>query len=311
MSASSPFPAPRSTLVGREREQQRLSALLTAAANGRGHLALVGGEAGIGKSALVRGVAAEAGEFGFGVLIGHCYDLSVTPPYGPWRELLARIPSDDDHPSIPSALSDDGDPEPGGEAALFRQVLELLTSFSADKAAVVVLEDLHWADQASLDLLRFLARHLPELPVLLVATYRADEVTRRHPLARMLPMLVHEAPTERIELRQLDDQALAALIEDRYRLSNATEARLVSYLRRVAEGNPFYTHELLRSLEEEQVLSSGNDGWTLGNLERVRVPVFLQQVVDGRLARLGEAAREHLAVAAVIGQRVPLALWQT
>ena len=98
MSASSPFPAPLSGMVGREREQQRLSMLLTAAANGQGHLALIGGEAGIGKSALVRVLATEATERGVQVRTGHCFDLSVTPPYGPWRELLARLPSDDDLP---------------------------------------------------------------------------------------------------------------------------------------------------------------------------------------------------------------------
>jgi DNA-binding CsgD family transcriptional regulator len=310
MSLSSPFPAPRSMLVGREREQQRLSALLNSAVNGQGRLILISGEAGIGKSALVLELTTEAATRGVSVLTGHCYDLSVTPPYGPWRELLARLSSDDELLPIPGALSDDGDPEPGGEATLFRQVLELLTAISATNAAIVVLEDLHWADQASLDLLRYIARHMRELPLLLIATYRTDEVTRRHPLAQLLPALVREAPAERIELRRLDDQALRTLLADRYGLAIEPEARLVSYLSRIAEGNPFYTHELLRSLEEERVLSSGSEGWTLGDLERVRVPALLQQVVDGRLARLGETAREHLAVAAVIGQRVALDVWQ-
>lgn len=311
MVVSSPMPAPQSTLVGREREQQRLSALLTDAANGHGHLVLVSGEAGIGKSALVLELTAGAARCGVRVLTGHCYDFSVTPPYGPWRELLARLPADDTLPPIPGALSDDGDPQPGGEATIFRQVLEILTAISAKSAAVVVLEDLHWADQATLDLLRFLARQAPELPVLLIATYRTDEVTRRHPLAQLLPTLVREAPAERIELRRLDDQALRALLADRYGLAIELEARLVSYLRRIAEGNPFYTNELLRSLEDERVLSSENARWRLGNLEHLRVPALLQHVVEGRLARLGDAAREQLAIAAVIGQRIPIDIWQT
>ncbi len=77
-----------------------------------------------------------------------------------------------------------------------------------------------------------------------------------------------------------------------------------------AEGNPFYAQELLRSLEEERVLRPGDPHWVLGNLERVRVPALLQQVVEGRLARLGEMARDHLAVASVVGQRVPLDTWR-
>ncbi len=301
---------PPSGLVGREREQQRLGALLTAAAAGQGQLALIGGEAGIGKTALVRALAAAATSHGGGVLVGHCYDLSATPPYGPWHELLTGPPSGDALSALPAALTDAGDPESGGETALFRQVLDILVAVSATRPVVAVLEDLHWADQASLDLLRFVARHLPTLPLLLVATYRADEMTRRHPLAQLLPALVREAPTERIDLHRLDAATLRALLADRYPLSTEAEERLVAYLHRAAEGNPFYAHELLRSLEEERLLCPGDPHWTLGNLERVRVPALLQQVVEGRFARLGETARDRLAVAAVIGQRVPLAVWR-
>jgi predicted ATPase len=98
MTSSLPFPVhpaqPVPTgMVGREREQQRLNALLTAAANGNGRLVLVGGEAGIGKTTVVRAITTEATTLGAIVPAGHCYDLSVTPPYGPWRELLARLPS--------------------------------------------------------------------------------------------------------------------------------------------------------------------------------------------------------------------------
>src|SRR4030095_7037170 len=96
------------------------------------------------------------------VLTGHCYDLSVTPPYGPWRELLARLPTGNGIPPLPSALTDVGEPESGGEAALFRKVLDILTAVSSIHPAIVVLEDLHWADQASLDLLRFIGRQLSD-----------------------------------------------------------------------------------------------------------------------------------------------------
>ncbi len=316
MAVSSPFfPTPArsllpSGLVGREREEQRLGALLAASVAGQGCLVLVGGEAGIGKTALVRAVAAEAAAYGAAVLIGGCYDLSVTPPYGPWREALACLPSGDELPPLPAALTDVDGPAPGGETALFRQVHDFLAAVTATRPAVAVLEDLHWADLASLDMLRYLARHVASLPLLLVATYRADEVTRRHPLAQLLPTLVREAPTERIDLHRLDEAALHALVASRYPLPAEAEARLVAHLQYVAEGNPFYAQELLRSLEEERVLCPGDPRWTLGNLARVRVPALLQQVVEGRLARLGEAARGHLAVAAVVGQRVPLAVWQ-
>jgi DNA-binding CsgD family transcriptional regulator len=308
--ASTPRSLSPSALVGRDREQQRLDALLTAAADREGRLVLVGGEAGIGKTALVRHLERQAAEQGATVLAGHCYDLSATPPYGPWREVLTRLPPCDGLPALPAVLIGDDEPERGGQAAIFRQVLDVFVAVAATRPAIVVLEDLHWADPASLDLLRFLARSLAELPLLLVATYRADELTRRHPFAQLLPTLVREAPTERVELRRLDEAAMRTLIARRYPLPAAAEARLAAHLERSAEGNPFYAQELLRALEEEGVLRSGEPHWELGNLERVRVPPLLRQVVDGRLARLGETAWDRLAVAAVIGHEVPLAVWQ-
>ena len=311
---SPPSPAqalPASGLVGRATEEQRLAALLAAAEAGQGHLVLVGGEAGIGKTALVRTLTAAAAAHDDAILIGHCYDLSATPPYGPWRELLARLPSDQGLPPLPAALTDAGDPEPGGEAALFHQVLDILAAVAATQSAVVVLEDLHWADPASLDLLRFVARQVAALPLLLVATYRADELTRRHPLAHLLPALVRESPAERLDLRRLDETALRSLVADRYPLPAEAESRLVAYLQHSAEGNPSTPRSCSAAWKRSGCSVPGEPHWVVGNLERVRVPALLQQVVEGRLARLGETARDHLAVAAVIGQRVPLDVWAT
>src|SRR5262245_35662594 len=95
--SASSFPSPAATLlVGREREQAALREALAGALAGRGSLVLIGGEAGIGKTALAEWTLAEAGERGATVLMGRCYDLSETPPYGPWRELFERAPQEDD-----------------------------------------------------------------------------------------------------------------------------------------------------------------------------------------------------------------------
>ena len=135
MAASSPFtpapapPLPPSGLVGREREQQRLGALLAAAANGQGRLVLIGGEAGIGKTALVRALAAEAAAHGADRPERRLLRSRAPPrPMAPGASCWRRLPSDDGLPPLPAALIDVGDPEPGGEAALFRQVLDLLTA---------------------------------------------------------------------------------------------------------------------------------------------------------------------------------------
>src|SRR6185437_6140237 len=99
---------------------------------------------------------------------------------------------------------------------------------------------------ASLDLLRLLGRNLADVPLLLVATYRADELTRRHPLYQLLPLLVREARATRLDLRPLDEAGLRALVAH-YALPHADAHRLVAYLQERAEGNPFFAGELLRT----------------------------------------------------------------
>src|SRR3712207_4025727 len=134
---------------------------------------------------------------------------------------------------------------------------------------VVLLDDLHWADPASLDLLRFLARGLADLPLLLLATYRSDELTRRHPLYQLLPALVREARATRLELRPLDQGGLLALVRAGYALPDEAEARLTTYLAERSEGNPFYAGEVLRAVEEAGILAWDEGGWHLGDLAAV------------------------------------------
>ena len=300
------------SLVGRDREQALLRHRLAAALAGRGGLVLVGGEAGIGKTALARTLAREAAERGALALTGHCYDLAETPPYGPWIELLEQVPATPDRSPLP-ALAGPAGPVAGvaSQAALFAQVRDFFAALAAQRPLILVLDDLHWADPASLDLLRSLARQLAAHPLLLVATYRADELSRRHPLSQLLPVLVREAEAARLDLRRLEQGDVRALVAARYRLLPADEARLVAYLQGHAEGNPFYLGELLRTLEEERLLRpEGTEGWALGDLARLRVPALLRQVIDGRVGRLGEEIGRLLALAAVIGQEVPLDLWE-
>ncbi|HEU5423912.1 MAG TPA: hypothetical protein VFU72_10260, partial [Nitrolancea sp.] len=145
--------------------------------------------------------------------------------------------------------------------------------------------------------------------LLLLVTYRSDELTRRHLLYQLLPLLVRESHAQRLDLHPLDDTGLRALVAP-YALPPAEAARLAAYLDERSEGNPFFAGELLRALEEGRALRRASDGWRLGDLAVVGVPPLLRQVLDVRLDRLGEDARDLLAVAAVIGQTVPFAVWQ-
>ena len=300
------------TFVGRERELAVLRAHLDAAIAGHGSVVLIGGEAGIGKTALAEAVCQDAEERGGLVLIGRCYDLTETPPYGPWVELFGRYHPDDGWPALPAAFAERG--TVGAvttQAALFHDVQSFLVSLVALRPIVLLLDDLHWSDPASLDLLRFLARCLGDLPIMLVVTYRTDELTRRHPLYALLPMLVREARAARIDVHSLGVTDVQGLVSERYALTDPDTARLVGYLYERTDGNPFFLGELLRSLEETHVLRFDTGGWALGALTATTVPPLLRQVIDGRVARLDDTAQSLLTVAAVIGQEVPLGLWST
>jgi DNA-binding CsgD family transcriptional regulator len=297
-------------LVGREREQTALREQYAAARAGRGGLVLIGGEAGIGKTALAESLCGEATEQGALVLTGRCYDLTETPPYGPWIELFGGYRQRDNLPLLPVAFARrDGIGDVSSQTNLFEQARDFLAALAARQPVMLLLDDLHWADVASLDLLRFLGRTLATMPLLLIATYRADELTRRHPLYQLLPVLVRESGATRIDVRPLTESDVATLVVQRYCLTEHDRRRLVTYLHMRSEGNPFFAGELLRTLEEEGELRARDGSDELGDLTRVRVPTLLRQVIDGRLTRLSEEAQRLLAVAAVIGQAVPLPLW--
>jgi predicted ATPase len=151
--SSTPDP-PAPPLVGRDRELATLRDALAAVLAGRGSLVLIGGEAGIGKTALADTICAEAASRGALVLVGRCYDLAETPPHGPWVEVLTRSSHVGGMPSAPD-LSGSGTIV--GQAALFSAARDHLPALAAQRPLVLLLDDLHWADPASLDLLRYLA----------------------------------------------------------------------------------------------------------------------------------------------------------
>ena len=304
-----PIPTPPA-LVGREREIASLRAHLDAALAGHGRLVLVSGEAGIGKTALAEQLCAEASEHGALVLVGRCYDLTETPPYGPWIELFGRYLPDPDAPPLPAAFACHGTVGAvANQTVFFQQVRDFFVALAARHPVVLFLDDMHWADPASLDLLRVLARSLVTAPVLMLAAYRSDEAPRGHPLYPLLALLVREAGAARLDLRRLDDTAVRALIGVRYGLPDADVARLVRALQTRAEGNALFLSEMLRALEEADILWWDGSTWTLGALSQLALPPLLAQLFEGRVARLDAEHRRLLRVAAVIGHDVPCDLW--
>lgn len=298
-------------LVGRERESALMRSQLETTLGGRGGLVLLSGEAGIGKTVLSEALCREAASAGARVLIAHCYDGSETPPYGPWQEILdqcRKLPAPPGGRAVaagPSLIRGSSQP------ALFAEMRDFLVAIAREQPLVIVLDDMHWADSESFELLRFIARMLAAEPMLVLVNYRNDEVARGHPLHRLVPVLVREALAVRIDLSPLRYDDVCALIQYTYRLPPEGEARLAQYVQQRSEGNPFFVGELLRTLEGTALQPIGDGGWTLGPLAQPRVPLLLQQIIDDRLAKLGTEAERLLDIAAVIGPVVPLALWST
>ncbi len=299
------------SLIGRERELARFQELLDNAIAGSGSLALVGGEAGIGKTTLVRRFTQLAADRGCLALSGGCYDLTTTPPYGPWAETIRDYAPSGVQPTPPIWFNNPEEmAKVGNQPALFEELRLFYAGIASQQPLLIVLEDLHWVDPATPEALRYLARSVDDLPLCIVATYRDDEMTRNHPFFETIPMLVREAETHRVDLRRWQHADTGALIVNRYQLPAGDSERLTGYTQELAEGNPFFTMELLHTLESDGVLRLSGEHWELGELRGPLVPPLVRQVIERRLDRLSNDTHVLLEIAAVIGQQPSFDLWQ-
>lgn len=224
------YVAERSTpLVGRERERAALEDLLDVAVAGRGRVALVLGEPGIGKSALVETLAAMAAERDVPVAWGRCTETDA-PAFWPWRQALRTIGV--------TALADEAGA--ASRTELFARVVEQLAA--VDRPTLLVLEDVHWADPASLALLRFVADAVPGLPLLVLATTRDDPTEAGPDAAELLRSL--PAGVERVALPGLSAEAVADVVAGE--LGYPPTEELAARIADRCGGNPFFVREVAR-----------------------------------------------------------------
>ena len=298
-------------LVGREPEQEVLSSTLARAFSGHGAVLLISGEAGIGKTSLVNCVVDRASEDGAIVLSGAAYDLSITPPFGPWLDLTSRFPASESLPQLPPLLAN---PQQLNELDSPETLHTTVTSFLYDLAdaapLVVILEDLHWSDQATLEMLRFVARSIHGHRILMTLTYRDDELTHDHPLYLTLPSLVRETQAVRINPQRLSQCEISILVANSYQLVGADIQRLTGHLHHLTNGNPLFIEEKLRQLELDGALEPDSDGWRLGQISDQAVPELVQQMVTARLTRVRQSTIDAIQIAAVLGQQVALPVWE-
>jgi DNA-binding CsgD family transcriptional regulator/tetratricopeptide (TPR) repeat protein len=292
--------------VGRAEELERLETARVGATNFTPALVLLGGEAGVGKTRLVTELTARCAADGARVLAGGCLPLGEGAlPYAPVVEALRTLVTDLGAgavrelagPSWPEvtrllpALGDAADPGPPGQAdhaqaRLFELLLGLLGRLSNQALLLLVVEDLHWSDQSTRDLLAFLAHNLRRERVLLVLTYRSDE-TQRTRLGPYLAELDRGRNVDRIELTRFGRGETAAQLTGI--LGATPPADLVDAVYARSEGNPFFTEELLEAVRA-------------GSQE---LPATVRDLLQGRVEALPDRTQQVLRVAAVAGRRVP------
>lgn len=291
--------------VGRVSELRRLDELLAASSAGSARTVVVGGEAGVGKTRLLGEFLSNAGPVR--VLCGGCADVEDSgPPFAPFVQALRTL----HHELEPGAreelfasgrrelarlVPELGEPDEVGassasasaQARLFELLLGMLKQLAVERPVVVVVEDLHWADRSTRNLLGYLVRNLVADRVLVLATYRSDELPRGHPLRPFLAELHRSRAVERMELRPFTRAEVAEQIGEI--LGGEPAPLLVDTVFERSEGNAFYAEELVAVGE-----GSGGDA----------LPPSLRDIVLARVEGLPRSAQDVIGVVAAGGRRV-------
>jgi tetratricopeptide (TPR) repeat protein len=322
----------RTEFVGREAERFTLRHSLEQSLRGEGRAAMIGGAAGVGKSRMAFEFAEEASQRGVLALAGACYDRGDSVPFEPFVEILelalAQAPSQqafremlsDDapelarlmpqlrrlYPDIPPPLELSAEQS---RRLMFNACAAFFARMAARRPLLVLLEDLHWADEGTLSLLSYLARSLSKTPAMIVGIYRDYDLDPAGALARTVDDLIRLHIVDRINLVGLPQNAVAEMI--RAMSGHEPPQAVVNLIYSNTEGKPFFVEELFRHLVEQGKLTDSR-GEFRGDLKLVGidVPPSLQLVIGRRLARLSDRAQKVLCPAAVIGRSFAFELLQ-
>ena len=319
----------RTTFVGRDAERAEGRRLLELAIGGHGGLLFLGGEPGVGKTRLAEELLEDGRQRGCLSVVGRCYETEGTPPYIPWVEIVERSARIVPRAAFRAALGDAAPevarlvpelrrlfpdipppielPPEQQQRYLFNSFLEFFERGARVSPSVILVDDLHWADESTLLLLQHLAQRTAEIPVLFIGTYRDVDLDVERPFAEMLETLTRQRLAQKLALGRLDEVGVSRMLEA---LSGQTPPpSLATVIFAETEGNPFFTEEVFHHLSEEGRLFDEEGRWRDDlKVGELAVPEGVRLVVGRRLNRLSGPTRRMLTLAAVTGRSFDLGL---
>ncbi len=299
-------------LVGRAEELALLEEALEAAEDGQGSTWLIEGFPGIGKSRLAQEILGRADRRGFKVLSGAAHEEEGQLPYHPFVEAFDRAVAHAEglssHPLSNVKLKPEGEGVKDA-LALYRSVVSFLAHQEHGRPFVMLVDDLHEADEGSLQLFHYLARQTPNLRGMLLATFRSGEAGQATTFDTVLNSLYRERFGGRLELEPLSREGVAEIL--RHELGKSPAEELVRSVHDICEGNPFFAQEVVRAARAKGLLVEGEETVSLGGeVLRQHIPKELMALLKGRVSELGPEMEEVLTAAAVLGREFRFELLQ-
>jgi DNA-binding winged helix-turn-helix (wHTH) protein/tetratricopeptide (TPR) repeat protein len=313
-------------LVGREKEVAFLQERLGAVLQGNGNVVLITGQAGIGKTRLVRELRGQAERQGCKWFEGK-YEKTASQAYGPWTDIIRRYLSDSkDSPLqglaqtqvrqlakiVPELAGEKGgtvtrkvDPD-SARFELFDAITQFFIQASHHSPLILFVDDLQWAP--SIELLQQMARNIGNQRILLLAAFRDDELQEKPNLSQTLLAMNRERLFHPLPLAPLGHEDVAQLLSQT--VGGLADSQLVEIIYAKSEGNPFFVEEILRLLQEQNALVPGENGLALREAKELRLPESVKAVIKEHLQGLGENVHDTLQMASVIGRQFSLRLLQ-
>jgi diguanylate cyclase (GGDEF)-like protein/putative nucleotidyltransferase with HDIG domain len=296
--------------VGRTAELRRLVRLLDESTREGPRVAVLSGEAGVGKTTLLRQLAPEIRLRGGTLVVGRCHEADVKAPYGPWTEIIESIraagtmPAREwrELPRLVPALGEipaENGSQAGTKYALLDEIAEYIRESASATPLVILLDDMQWADSASWDALEHLLSRIDSDRIMVCLTIRAEDALGE--VVRRRRRLTRDERVHQLTLQRLTRDELAEWLDVSFHQQSIAR-ELLPVLDQYTEGNPFLVIQMLRTLLDEGSIWYSVDHWECRPLSELRLPSAASDLMARRLDRLSSDARRVLATAAVVGR---------